>query len=328
MRTGPAPGTRSRIVFQIVALAALVAAFAQVSLGGVVRVTGSGLGCPDWPLCHGRLIPPMELATLIEYSHRLSASLVGVLVLATMVLAWRLYRSQPWVFLPSVAALVLVVAAAALGGVTVLTDLAWSGRLAHLAIAEFLVASMVVVSVASWKASRASLASEVNGGDTSGLNLLVAMATVGVFALIISGSYMVGQGAGSSCGSWPLCQGAGIPAGEAYATHMAHRVLATLVGLLIVATAVVLWSRRTRSPGTGPVAVALAAVFAAQVLIGAATVWTGFSAELKAVHLSVATLVWVMLTLVVALLYVPAGFRLTRVETTPTNASRLGKLAS
>ena len=55
------------------------------SIGGVVRITESGLGCPDWPLCHGRIIPPFDAATLIEYSHRLMASVVGLLVLATLV---------------------------------------------------------------------------------------------------------------------------------------------------------------------------------------------------------------------------------------------------
>ena len=45
----------------------------QISLGGFVRVTGPGLGCPDWPLCYGKIIPPMNYHTLIEWGHRTSA---------------------------------------------------------------------------------------------------------------------------------------------------------------------------------------------------------------------------------------------------------------
>ena len=60
---------------------AVLAAIAQVTLGGVVRVTGSGLGCPDWPLCYGQIVPPFQLDALIEYSHRLSGAILGVLVL-------------------------------------------------------------------------------------------------------------------------------------------------------------------------------------------------------------------------------------------------------
>ena len=53
----------------------------QISLGGFVRVTGSGLGCPDWPLCYGKIIPPMNYHTLIEWGHRSSGALLGLLIL-------------------------------------------------------------------------------------------------------------------------------------------------------------------------------------------------------------------------------------------------------
>ena len=53
----------------------------QISLGGFVRVTGSGLGCPDWPLCYGKIIPPMNYHTLIEWGHRTSGALLGLLIL-------------------------------------------------------------------------------------------------------------------------------------------------------------------------------------------------------------------------------------------------------
>ena len=67
--------------------------FGLVVLGGVVRVTGSGLGCPDWPLCYGRVVPPWELTALIEYSHRMVASaIVGPLVLLTCGVSWLAHR--------------------------------------------------------------------------------------------------------------------------------------------------------------------------------------------------------------------------------------------
>src|SRR5205809_193093 len=77
-------------------LAFLTAFFAylQIALGGVVRVTGSGLGCPDWPLCHGRPYPAADIHSVIEYSHRTVGAVTGLLLVATVVLAWVVFRRQ------------------------------------------------------------------------------------------------------------------------------------------------------------------------------------------------------------------------------------------
>ena len=63
-------------LFRRVSVLTAVFAYLQIALGGVVRVSGSGLGCPDWPTCHGGVVPPNRHAT-IEESHRIVASLVG-----------------------------------------------------------------------------------------------------------------------------------------------------------------------------------------------------------------------------------------------------------
>ena len=79
-----------------------VSVFLLVILGGVVRVTGSGLGCPDWPLCYGKVLPPWEYTAVIEYTHRFVASvIVGPLVLATAIVALARYRSDRWVWIPA-----------------------------------------------------------------------------------------------------------------------------------------------------------------------------------------------------------------------------------
>jgi heme A synthase len=130
-------------------LAAIVATFLLIVLGAVVRVTGSGLGCPDWPLCHGRLIPPFELHTLIEYSHRLAASLVSILVLATAFTAWLAFRSRPIVVSLSLLAVVLLVVQVVLGGITVILELPPDIVTAHLGTALALLANLVVLFIAT-----------------------------------------------------------------------------------------------------------------------------------------------------------------------------------
>ena len=316
------PGGRIRLAFPIVAVATLAAAIGQVTLGGVVRVTDSGLGCPDWPLCHGSIVPPFELATIIEYSHRLSASLLGVLTLAVALLAWRSYRSNYWIMTCSVLGLVLVMVAAVLGGFTVMTELSWWVVMFHLGIAEAVVACMAVVVVVAWREARRPQADRQASVKTDGFNVLVLATLAGAFVLILFGSYMVGYGAGSSCGTWPLCRGSLVPDGTSYAIHMGHRYLAAVVGVLIIATAVSAWSRRARRPELGWAGLALALLLGAQVMAGAGTVWSGFATEMKAVHLSLATLMWAALVFLVALVFSPQRLQ---IPTALTSARRVSE---
>ena len=300
-------GKGGRLIFRVLAVASLVAAFAQVTLGGIVRVTGSGLGCPDWPLCHGQLIPPFDFATLLEYSHRLSASLLGALVLATVVVVLLRYRRNLWGVTSVLAALALVLVAAGLGGATVLTELAWWLRLIHLGVAEVAVAALVIAVVVSWRVG-APKRDDSDAGAEAGASKLINATLIGVFLLILSGSYIVGAGYGSSCGTWPLCNGSLFPEGRAYIEHMAHRYFAAIIGLLVLAVAYKAWQLRVSLPSLGWSGALLFLAFAAQILVGALTVWLGFTPEIKAIHLSMATLVWIALVFVAALAYVPQRF--------------------
>ena len=84
----PVPAMAARLAW-----AAVVAVFFLMTLGNVVSATGSGLACPDWPLCHGSVIPPLRLDVLIEYSHRLAALAATALIVATTVAALRGIRA-------------------------------------------------------------------------------------------------------------------------------------------------------------------------------------------------------------------------------------------
>src|SRR6266702_8065510 len=140
----------SRRVF----LLAAIFAYLQIALGGVVRVTGSGLGCPDWPLCHGRPYPPADLHSIIEYSHRSVGTLTGLLLIATVVLAWIVFRQQrPLVAWLATGSLVAIAVEGALGGVVVANELAPWLVLVHLGLAMIILGFLLATAVMSLPAS-------------------------------------------------------------------------------------------------------------------------------------------------------------------------------
>src|SRR6478609_136126 len=80
--------------FQLFTIWCVVVTFLLIIAGAVVRTTGSGDACPDWPLCHGSIIPPLQLQVWIEWSHRLITSVVYTSVLALAIWASLRYRGE------------------------------------------------------------------------------------------------------------------------------------------------------------------------------------------------------------------------------------------
>ena len=301
--------TTAQTRFRVVALLGLVAVIAQVTLGGIVRVTNSGDACPDWPLCHGQLIPPLDYHTMLEYSHRLSATVVGVLVLVALYLAWRHYRGSRPALISTSAGTVLVIAAAILGGLTVLSELTWWVRLIHLGLAELVVASMAAAWLSSGAVGNSPSAEGVERSRTKFDRTLMWGTLGGALVMILYGSYIVGVGYGSSCGSWPMCQGWGIPDGIAFEAHMGHRYLAIILAGLIGAAGYAAWRRGAVDGELRWLVVLTVGFFVVEVLVGAFTVWLGFTAAVKSLHLTVATLMWASAVLLAAVYLRPDRFR-------------------
>ena len=88
------PSTGAFRTVSRLAIATSATMFALIVVGSIVRTTGSGLACPDWPLCHGRLIPPMQFNILMEWFHRLLALLVGLMLFATAAFTLARWRSS------------------------------------------------------------------------------------------------------------------------------------------------------------------------------------------------------------------------------------------
>jgi len=282
--------------------------FALVVLGGVVRVTESGLGCPDWPLCHGRVVPPWELTALIEYSHRLLASaIVSPLVLLTCGVSWLAHRQERWLVLPSSLAVVLLVAQALLGGVTVLTELPGPVVASHLALGQALLGCLVLVMVVAHRGPLGftpKIAVVNDAAGVSGADRFPALALISagaVYLLILSGSVVTASNATGACVTWPLCQGQVFPESLLPMIHMAHRMTAAVIGAFLLYV-LYLGFRDSQKPGElRLLSLSVAVFFGAQVLVGAFTIWSGFRPHLMALHLSTSALVWALLAGLAAL---------------------------
>ena len=266
--------------------ASIVAVFFLITLGGVVRVTDSGLGCPDWPLCHGQIIPPLEFKTLIEYSHRLAASLTSILIVTTAAVTWWRYRESKPVVWATTLAVGLLGVEVILGGITVLTELPPTIVTVHLATAETIFALLLLAII--WTRQRGV---PKDGGNHPIYGWAIIAALVS-FAVIMSGSYMVGRGAGTICPSWPLCDGGLFPSLPLEWVHMAHRLLAGIGGILIIWLAIKAWQWRRDSAAMGATGVVVGALVITQTVMGAANPWSGFAAWARAAHLSIATGLW------------------------------------
>jgi heme A synthase len=191
---GP-PRSAAMTGFQRLCLATVVVVFFLIVLGGTVRATDSGLGCPDWPRCHGSFIPKWETHTLIEYSHRLTASVAGFMVLGIVVSAWRSYRRTPGILYPSFAILALVISQATLGGIAVLNELPPEVVAVHLGTALTIIGLLVYVTVAASAQERPLPALRV----TPAFARLAAMAGGTTLILMIVGSYVAGADYGLAC---------------------------------------------------------------------------------------------------------------------------------
>ena len=283
------------------ALASVVSAFALIVLGGVVRVTGSGLGCGgDWPLCDGRLLPAATAEDIIEWSHRwVAAAIVGPLILATAAVAWLGFRRDKWLTIPAAAAVIMLLLQGGLGGVTVLTELPGAIVAAHLALAQALLGCLILVLVAAYRRPAAAvLSNPAQAGQPASemarFSRWTMAAAVAAYLLILSGALVTATpGALAACPDWPLCQGWSLPAAHLPAVNMFHRVVAALLGLLLLYTL----HLGLRSGGglTRNLSLAGVVLLTAQLLVGGVAVWTNFPVELRALHIALATGVWAIM---------------------------------
>lgn len=305
--------------YRRLALWTAAATFLLIVLGGVVRVSDSGLGCgpggsgiDGWPLCRGDVVPGFSLHTAIEYAHRAMASIVVVEMVVLAVIAWRRYRGHRGLVLATSGGVALILAQAVLGAATVEKNLDSPLVAAHLGLAMLLFAVVLYV-------VRATRPDAPAAPSTPGFRRHAVATQALLFGTIVAGGYMAGtehlgrsdqaltDGAHHACGTqFPSCNGGFLPfgSGKFVDIHLTHRVFVYLFALAAIALVVMALRRRV---ATG-FAWALAGLLVVQVGLGAANVWLAKEYELLILaHLATATLLWGTLTaLNLQLIRIPA----------------------
>ncbi|HEU4680629.1 MAG TPA: heme o synthase [Gemmatimonadales bacterium] len=275
--------------------------FGLIVLGGIVRITGSGMGCGDhWPRCNGEWFPPLDLPTLIEIGHRWAAALVSLVVLAMAAVAWTRHRREYYLRNPATLALVVLGIQVLLGAVTVKLALPPWVVIAHLANAMALLAVILVTALRAAEASKGLSPAHGTARPHPGHGSVLATAALG-FVVILFGAQVANFHAGLLCLGFPLCNGSMLPAAGSMALlPWFHRLLAFAFLAAILALAVRL--RRRPDPLSTPLrrsVTATAALTVVQIGVAAAMVLELLPPGLRAAHLLVGTLVWAALVMLV-----------------------------
>jgi len=272
-------------------IATAIATFLLLLVGGLVHATGSSLACPDWPLCYGQLFPDMKGGVLIEHSHRLLATSVGLMTIILAVLLWRIRPLDARLRRLGLLAVALVSIQGVLGGITVKLRLPLLVSTAHLATSMVFFSLVLLIAFLTRPArprQRSERLASLSPWALGGAGV--------VYLQIILGAFVRHTGSGLACNTSILtCRGTLWPTGPETGPaqlHVAHRIFAIVTAIVVFAVALRI-RNRAASEGRGSLSVlALAGpVFVIlQILIGIVTVKSFISVPIVEAHLGVGVL--------------------------------------
>jgi protoheme IX farnesyltransferase len=285
--------------FQRLALATVAATLVLVTIGVLVRATGSGMACPNWPGCFaGQFLPGLDAGFQVwaEWIHRTVAALIGFLILGMAAVAIIDHRDRPSILWPSIAAVLLVGFQAWLGRETVRLNNSGPSVTAHLAAAMALVGLLVYLFVRSRFPARGS----GGRGGSQRFTLLAVFSAAAVYLLLLFGSNVTALNAGLVFVDWPLMNGSIYPIDASTApdvavlwgAHAIHRYVAVAVFLVLLATW--LGARRLRPANRSLVAQALGVfiLYVLQVVVGGLQVLTQLADWTQTLHVALGALIW------------------------------------
>jgi heme A synthase len=277
--------------------AALLVAFAHLVFGAIVRISGSGMGCGDhWPLCYGHLFPPMDRPDLVvEWTHRLFASILVLTVIAFAATAWRARREvgvagRGGVLRAALLAVGVVLTAALLGAVTV-----WLGNPPYATVAHWLVAMTLFATLGAAAMRAGALGGAAARAErASGRVVRAAYAAAGLAFLTVALGGLTAKlpSAAIACRSFPLCGRDALAGAEAVHVQLTHRALAFLLLLHLIGVVAGLSRRREESRTVARAARIALGLVLLQLAVAASMVLLTLPPILRSLHEAVGVSVW------------------------------------
>jgi protoheme IX farnesyltransferase len=275
--------------FRKLALFTAIVTYALVVLGGIVRVTGSGLGCPDWPLCYGQPLPSQQIEAIIEMAHRYVAAFVTMLVLIIAITAWRGYRHNKWIFRAALAGIGVIFAQIILGAVTVLL------KNAPVTVAFHFGTALTMLACATIVATAARLPVGTLSVARTPLRKWALLSAGFIVALLIFGTLVTATSSTLGClFDWPLCRGSLLPNTTDPSTYINwfHRFFAVITGLVLAYTVLVAWRNKDKQHSAWIVATVMLSFFIVQAVIGGAVVLAKAHLVWRGFHLAMGAATW------------------------------------
>lgn len=273
----------------------LALTFLLVVWGGVVRLSGSGLAIPDWPLAHGKLLPKAHPNVLIEYGHRFLAMLVGFSTLAVAILVFRSPARRDGLLGLTIAALITLALQVFMGGRVVLEELPVDRVVAHLLLAFTFFGILLMMRLRVGEETAPASSGAASSSDRApsdprarGLARFAHLAAGLVFLQAGLGAWVSSSGAALACPDFPTCQGTWFPRMEGLvAIHYGHRLGAYAVVLVVVG--LLLASAPVRLPGRARWPLRFSGILlATQFVLGVANVLGRVPLPVSAAHLGTA----------------------------------------